>query len=129
MAEKVFLREDLFTEGPEGIRLLAFKCAACEKVSFPKLELCPYCLGEKMEAIALSGKGSLYSYTTINVPTSKFKPPHAIGWIDTPEGARILSPLAIDERGFKIGAEMEMAIETFWTEDDKEILGYRFRRV
>ena len=125
----MFLREDLFKEGPEGIRLLAFKCTACGKVSFPKSDFCTYCLNEKIEAIELSGKGTLYSYTTLNVATSKFKPPHAIGWIDTPEGARILSPLAIDERGFKIGAKMEMKIETLWTEDDKEILGYRFYQI
>ena len=28
----------------------------------------------------------------------------------------------INERGFKIGAEMEMKIETLWTEQDKEVL-------
>ncbi len=129
MAEKVFLRDDLFREDSEGVRLLGFKCTSCGRVSFPKSDFCVYCLGEKMEPMALSGKGTLYAYTTIYVPTSKFPPPHAIGLIDTPEGARVFAPLVIDERGFKIGADMEMKIETLWTEDDKEVVGYRFRRV
>ena len=129
MAEKVFLREDLFKEGPEGIRLLAFKCAACGKVGFPDSEFCIYCLGQEMEPIELSGKGILYAYTTIHIPTLRFKPPHTIGVIDAPEGVRIYAPLIADERGFKIGAEMEIRIETLWTEGDKEIVGYRFRRV
>ncbi len=129
MAEKVFLRDDLFKEGPHGIHLLGFKCTSCGKICFPKADFCMYCLDEKMEPIELSGKGILYSYTTLQVPTSKFPPPHAVGLIDTPEGARVFSPLVIDERGFKIGAEMEMKIETLWEEEDKEVLGYRFRRV
>lgn len=123
------LRDDLFKETPEGIWLLAFKCLSCGKVSFPKSDFCTYCLNEEMVPLELSGKGILYSYTTLFVSTSKFKPPHAIGLIDTPEGARILSPLAIDGRGFRIGAEMDLRIEMLWTEDDKEILGYRFYRV
>ena len=79
--------------------------------------------------LALTDIEPLYAHTTLHVPTEKFQPPHAIGLIDTPEGARVFSRLVIDERGFKIGAEMEMTVDTLWTEDDKEVVGYRFRMV
>ena len=82
-----------------------------------------------MKEIELSRTGKLYSYTITHYPVSKFKPPHAMGLIDIPEGVRIYSPLVIDDRGFKIGSEMEMVIDTLWTEDDKEVIGYKYRRV
>jgi uncharacterized OB-fold protein len=82
-----------------------------------------------MKEVELSRKGKLYSYTISYYPASKFKPPHAMGLIDLPEGVRLLAPLVMSDEGFKVGAEMEMVIDTVWTEDDKEVIGYRFRQV
>jgi len=129
MGNRVFIRDDLFKQHPNGISLVAYKCTSCGKVAFPKTDYCLTCSNKEMKEIELSRTGKLYSYTITHYPVSKFKPPHAMGLIDIPEGVRIYSPLVIDDRGFKIGSEMEMVIDTLWTEDDKEVIGYKYRRV
>lgn len=127
MGDRVFMRDDIFKEGPSGISLVAYKCTSCGKVAFPKTDYCVSCLNKEMKEIELSRRGKLYSYTTTYYPVSRFKPPHSIGFIDLPEGVRILAPLAASDKGFKVGAEMEMIIDTVWTENDKEVIGYKFR--
>ena len=80
-----------------------------------------------MKEIELSRHGTLYSYTTTYYPVSNFKPPHTMGLIDLPEGVRILAPLITSDKGFKVGTEMEMIIDTVWIENDEEVIGYKFR--
>jgi len=127
MGDRVFIRDDIFKEGPNGISLVANKCTSCGKIAFPKTDYCLHCFNKEMKEVELSRKGKLYSYTISYYPVSKFKPPHAMGLIDLPEGIRILAPLVMSDGGFKVGAEMEMVIDTVWTEDDKEVIGYKFR--
>jgi len=127
MAGRVFIRDDIFKEGPSGISLVAYQCASCRKIAFPKTDYCVSCLNTEMKEIELSRHGTLYSYTTTYYPVSKFKPPHTIGLIDLPEGVRILAPLVTSDKGFKVGAEMEMVIDTVWIENDEEVIGYKFR--
>jgi uncharacterized OB-fold protein len=130
MAVKVPIREGIFREGPEGSVLLATRCKSCGQLFFPKTEGCLACYGEELEEVVLSRRGMLYSYAMGHMPSSHFKPPYAVGYVDMPEGVRIFAPLKIDEeRPFKTGMEMEMVIEGLWQEEDKEITGYKFRPV
>ncbi|MBT7712552.1 MAG: OB-fold domain-containing protein, partial [Deltaproteobacteria bacterium] len=48
-----------------------------------------------MEDIELSQRGVLYSYTIGHMPSSRFKPPYAIGYIDLPEKVRVYTPFVI----------------------------------
>ena len=43
MAEKVYLSDEIFTEGPDGLTLAATQCNSCGKLFFPKVEFCPHC--------------------------------------------------------------------------------------
>ena len=127
MGEKVNIRDDLFIEGPEGTTLRATRCNECGKVFFPVVKFCPKCSESELKDIPLNKRGKLYTYTTTFMPSMHFDPPFANGYVDTGEGALIYSLLDIQEdKPFKIGMEMELKIETLWTEDDKEFVGFKF---
>jgi uncharacterized OB-fold protein len=128
MAERVPIREGTFREGPDGGVLLANKCTACGQLFFPKAKLCQACLHEELEEAPLSRKGALYSYTIARMPSSFFLPPHAMGFVDFPEGVRVFAPLKIiEDKPFEVGMEMEVVIEKLWEFEGKELIGYVFR--
>ena len=130
MAERIPVKEDVFVEGPEGGELLANKCKSCGQVFFPKAVVCFSCFHDDMAQLALSRRGKLYSYTTGHMPSMHFEPPYTIGYVDMPEGVRIFAPLKlIEDKPFSVGMDMEVVIETLWQEDDKEVIGYKFRPV
>jgi len=127
--EKVFVREGLYKETPEGIVLVGNKCPKCGGAFFPKAEFCTRCLNRELEEMVLSKRGKLYSYTITRVPVAKYPVPHAIGMITLPEKVRITAPLVVGDRDFKIGDEMEMEISTLWSEVDRDVIGYKFKAV
>jgi uncharacterized protein len=125
--KKVFIREDLFKETPDGIVLAGNRCPTCGTAFFPKADFCNQCLNKELEEMVLSKRGTLYSYTITRVPVGKYPIPHAIGMITLPEKVRLTAPLIMDEKDFKIGAEMEMEITTLWNEGDRDVIGYKFK--
>jgi uncharacterized protein len=127
--KKVFIRDDLFKETPDGIVLVGNKCPACGSAFFPKVDFCTQCLNREMEELILSKRGTLYSYTITRVPVGRYPIPHAIGMISLSEKVRLTAPLVMGDKDFKIGAEMEMEITTLWTEEDRDVIGYKFRAV
>ena len=128
MAEKVWIREGIVAEGPEGDTLAGNQCKACGQVFFPKAEkVCLNCLEGPLEDLPLSRKGKLCSYTVVHMRASGFQPPYAVGFVDLPEGVRVFAPLEMEEgKPFKVGMEMEVRVGTLWEEEDKEILGFKF---
>ena len=129
MAEKVWIRDGIITEGPEGQTLAGNKCRACGQVFFPKAEkVCLNCLEGPLEDLPLSRKGKLCSYTVVHMPASGFQPPYAVGFVDLPEGVRVFTPLVMDEdKPFREGMEMEVRVGTLWEEEDREVMGFKFR--
>jgi uncharacterized OB-fold protein len=65
----------------------------------------------------------------IGDPNLKFEIPHAVGMIALPEKVRLTAPLVIGEEDFKVGSEMEMIVDTLWTEEDHDVIGYKFKAV
>lgn len=129
-SDKVSIKEDTFSEGPEGGKLLANKCKSCGQIFFPKAHLCFECFKEDLEKIILSRRGILYSYTIGRMPSMHFEPPYAVGYVDMPEGVRVFAPLKMmEDKPLRVGMEMEVVIEKLWQERDKEIIGYKFKPV
>jgi len=128
VAEKVWIREGIVIEGPEGETLAGSQCKACGQIFFPKAEqVCLNCLEGPLEDLPLSRKGKLCSYTVVHMPASGFQPPYAVGFVDLPEGVRVFTPLEMEEgKAFKEGMEMEVRVGTLWEEGDKEVMGFKF---
>lgn len=128
MADAVPFWEGIFEEGDKGGRLLGNQCKSCGKIYFPKAQFCFNCLDKGMEEVGLSRRGKLYSYTIGRMASTHFQPPYAIGLVDLPEGVRVFAPLKMTkDKPFRLGMDMEVVVEELWQENDKQIIGYRFK--
>jgi len=76
-----------------GGTLMASRCPDGHSTAYPPLERCPACW-TATERVALSGSGRLYSFSTVAVVPGA---PYTIGYVDTPEGARIFAHLTTSE--------------------------------
>jgi uncharacterized OB-fold protein len=130
LIQRVYLRDDLFKEDACGLALAANKCKSCGQVFFPKVIYCFSCLCDEMEEITLSRRGKLITYTIGRMAPPPFKAPHAIGYLQLPEGVMVFAPLEmVEAKPFKIGMEMEIEIGKLYQEGDKEVIGYKFKPV
>jgi len=126
---KVPIREGLFTQRTEG-DLMGFKCKSCGHILPPLTLTCLYCYSNDLEAMPLSGKGKLYSYTINYMDSRNIKAPFAGGLVELAEGFMIYSILKEKQgKPFEINMEMELVVEKLWDSDDNEIIGYKFQPV
>jgi len=82
-----------------------------------------------MEKIKLSSKGKLYSYSIVQVAPKRFLPPYTLGYVDLPEGVRVLGQLTTTDPA-KLKLDMEMQAELgriAIDEQSNEVLSYKFR--
>ncbi len=129
--------EGVFEETPEGPRLLGSKCAACGTVYFPRAPVCrnPDCREPLVEDIALSPRGTLWSYTIQYYrppPPSRFDEPftpYGVGMVDLPDGIRILGMMSTEEpEALRVGMEVELVLDTLYHDDDgNEVITWKFR--
>jgi len=130
MAQVVPIREGVFVEDAEGAKLFGNRCKSCGQVFFPKASVCFTCFSKEMEEVVLSRRGKLYTYTIGHMPSTHFQPPYAVGYVEMPEGVRIFAPLkTIEGRPFRVGMEMEVMIDELWQENDRQVMGYKFKPV
>jgi len=74
-------------------RLVFMKCSACAHVYFPPRHLCPKCWSDKTEWITSTGRGEVYSHTTVHrAPSDAFrsKVPYVIATVQMEEGPRLM---------------------------------------
>jgi len=127
-------RKGLF--GPAGNsdqepRLIGAQCLACGKYAFPFRHTCIFCHSEEVEKTFLSRTGKIHTFTICRVPVPHFPVPYAIGFVDLPEGVRILSQLTgWSEKDLQVGGEVEMVVGKIKeTPDGQEIISYQFRPI
>ena len=116
--------------GPNGAgHLVGSRCGACEAHYYPRREVCARCTSENMESVALSTTGTLYTYTVIHQSTPDFTVPYVLGYVDLPEGVRVLGQVVLDEQAdVRIGMLLAMSVEPFGEDDTgNPVYGYRFR--
>ncbi|MGW2521897.1 Zn-ribbon domain-containing OB-fold protein [Streptomyces sp. NPDC001617] len=85
-----------------GGRLRGSRCADCAVATYPADSVCPRC-GGPAEAIALSGTGTLWTWTVQRyapksppyVPPAAGFTPFTVGYVELPEGVRVLAVLDI----------------------------------
>lgn len=125
--EKIPFANGLFVEDNGGA-LLASKCKSCGRVFFPKRDVCVECAGRDMEDVQLKDGAKLYTYTTVQMPIHKYIPPYILGWVEYPEGVRVMAQIKRrDEQPLEIGMDLGLVIDTLWEEETKEVIGYKFQ--
>ncbi len=129
-----------FTTG-SAPALLGSRCTRCATVFFPRLEgFCrnPACAGEEFEAVELSRRGSVWSYTDAQyqppppyIPPSEQYEPFALAAVELPEGLVVLGQVAegYGVADLTVGAEVELVVETLYTDESGERSIWRWKPV
>jgi len=101
-------------------KLMASRCVKCGELHVPPRALCPFCHGEDMEWVQMSGKGTLVAFTTIHIaPTAMIEAgygrdnPYCTGIVRLQEGptisAQILGVDASTPQDITIGSAAQVA--------------------
>ena len=80
------LNFDSFREGLRGGKLLGLKCNECGGYTAPPRKVCAACGSENMDVVPLSGKGTIQTFTVINVAPEGFTPPFVVAMAEMEEG-------------------------------------------
>ncbi len=131
--------EGWFTLDPERPALLGTRCAACGTYFFPaQRSFCrhPACSSREFADVELSRTGTVWSFTDNHYPPpppyvapEPFKP-YAIAAVElATEKMVVLGQVAegVEVSSLKAGTEVELVLETLYSDDEADYLVWRWR--
>jgi uncharacterized OB-fold protein len=82
-----------------------------------------------MDRVPLSVTGTLYTYTVVRQSTPAFEVPYVLGYVDLPEGVRVMAQIAgCEPEEVQIGMPVVLSLEPFGDDEDgRQVIAYRFR--
>ena len=109
-------------------------CPHCSSKIFPPRDICPDCGDEAKDSYQFSGRGKVFSYTTVfNAPAGhEEQAPYTVAMVQLEEGPLVTAQLTdIDKNEPEVGMPVEMVTRKLSSEGDQGILiyGYKFRPV
>lgn len=112
--------------------LIGEVCPHCNAKLFPPRDVCPECGGPAKEPFAFSGRGEVFSYSTVfQAPTShEEQAPYTVALIKLEEGPLVTAQLTdVDRKDVKIGMPVEMTTRVLQSNGDRGsiVYGYKFR--
>lgn len=123
-------------DGPEQARLCGIECEACGVVLFGVRDRCENCSSDDVTEITFSRDGEIASYTVQrHPPGGDYKlgstdaadwEPRPVGYVDLPEGVRLLSIIRGDPDELAVGDPVSLDVFVGWTADDTDVLAYAF---
>lgn len=81
-------REDTRVEGGT-VFLVGSRSASSGEMTFPQREFCPVTGARDMEPMTFGPRGTLYSFSTVHVSSSR-STPYTIGYVDFENGLRVM---------------------------------------
>jgi len=113
-------------------RLVGEVCERCGARIFPPRDLCPECEAPAKTPFAFSGRGEVYSYSTIYHPPRGFEEfaPYTVALVKLEEGPMLTAQLTdVDADQVQIGMPVEMVTRRVQScgEEGAIIYGYKFR--
>jgi uncharacterized protein len=119
---------EFWTSGQTG-ELRIFRCADCQHWVHPPVPVCRKCRSTRVAAQAVSGKGTLYSFTVNHHPwTDTFNGPYVLGLVELDEepGVHVLTNIVDCAREeIRVGMALEV---TFKPEGEAWLPLFRPRR-
>ncbi len=118
---------------PYRYRLEGTKCETCGRVFFPPRSVCPHCRRKgKIVPMKFSGKGRIYSYTTVYVAPEGYERnvPYVLAIVELDEGARVTGEIVdAKEEDVEMGKRVEVVFRKLQQEDPEGVIhyGYKFR--
>jgi uncharacterized OB-fold protein len=130
LKESLFDR-NLFTEVDDEIMLKGSECPGCGRRFFPPKARCPECFHSGLSSVALDGRGTLYSYTTVYIPSRNFKPPYTVGYVELDRGVRVFGQIRTRQgEPLVIGSPVKAVFDYLWKgADGRRVSGYLFEPV
>lgn len=109
-------------------------CPHCDEKIFPPRDVCPHCAGEAKTPYVFSGRGEVYSYTTVYDAPEGYESnvPYTVAIVKLDEGPLVTAQLTdVDTGTVSIGTPVEMVTRKLREDGDRGILvyGYKFRPV
>ncbi len=88
-----------FWEGTRQGELRIQRCTACGRHVFYPRAVCPYCMADSPEWVVATGRGTVYSFTTVHRTSDEFRAevPFTVGLVELAEGVRMMARLDISE--------------------------------
>jgi uncharacterized OB-fold protein len=107
-------------------------CNKCGAKLFPPRDVCPECAKPAYEPYTFSGRGEVYSYSTIYQAPEGFEEyvPYTVALVRLEEGPLVTAQLTdVDSDAVTIGMPVEMTTRKVREEgeDGQIIYGYKFR--
>jgi len=109
-------------------------CPHCDEKIFPPRDVCPNCSGEAKTPYVFSGKGEVYSYTTVYDAPAGYdgNAPYTVALVKLEEGPLVTAQLTdMDNGAVAIGTPVEMVTRKLREDGERGMLvyGYKFRPV
>lgn len=107
-------------------------CPHCDEKIFPPRDVCPNCSGEAKTPYVFSGKGEVYSYTTVYDAPAGYdgNAPYTVALVKLDEGPLVTAQLTdVDNGTVTIGTPVEMVTRKLREDGERGMLvyGYKFR--
>ena len=110
-------------------------CDHCDAKVFPPRDICPDCGEEAKTLYKFSGKGTVYSHTTVYEAPTGFEDsvPYTVAMVKLDEGPLLTAQLTdLEDKKVDIGMAVEMVTRKLRSASDERgmlIYGYKFRPV
>ena len=114
-------------------QLVGEVCPHCEARIFPPRDVCPECGDEAKTLYTFSGRGEVYSYTTVYDAPAGFEEqaPYTVALVKLEEGPLVTAQLTdTSEAEVQIGTPVEMVTRRLRSDGDERgmlVYGYKFR--
>ena len=105
-------------------------CPECNIKIFPPRDICPDCGHEAKESFQFSGKGEIYSFTTVYDPPAGYEAqaPYTVGVIKLDEGPRVTAQLTdLGDQRPEIGMRVEMVTRKLGEDGERGMLVYAYK--
>lgn len=110
--------------------LIGTECQNCKKLYFPPRIICRNCGRDtKMAPKKLSGKGSVYSFTTIRVPSEAFKDlaPYHVAVVALEEGPKVEGHVVDNGKKVEVGTKVRTVFRKMYTDGEEGLIHYHFK--
>ncbi len=107
-------------------------CPSCEAKIFPPRDVCPECGDEAKTHYQFSGRGEVYSYTTLyDAPQGhEAQLPYTLALVKLEEGPLVTAQLTdLEKEDVEVGMPVEMVTRKLREDGERGMLvyGYKFR--
>ena len=112
--------------------LVGERCEHCHNEIFRPRDVWPHCAEPAQKEFALSGKGTVYSYTTVYDPPAGFEAyaPYPVALVRLDDGPMVTAQLTdVAPSEVSIGMPVEMVTRKLNEQDEEGVIvyGYKFR--